>query len=277
MRPKRPVLRYHGGKWRLAEWVISHFPPHSVYVEPFGGAASVLMQKEPVRIEVYNDLDDRVVDLFRILRDPDKAELLRRAIEFTPFSRTEHAMSWDPTEDEIEAARRLIIVMFQSIGNKNSRSRNGWRTRTEKAVWSPCISWNGWPKEIPAFVSRLKSTIIECKPWQEILDLYDGEGALFYVDPPYVHSTRSGGHWEVYEHEMTDDQHRELCLHLCRLRGMVVLSGYPNPIYKELLPAWQMECISARAQTNAPRTEAIWLNPAAMAALSQRPLFEVAS
>ena len=92
--PTRPVLRYHGGKWRIAPWIISNFPAHSFYCEPFCGASSVFLQKSQKRIEVLNDLDHQIVSLFTILRDPRKSSQLRRAIELTPFSREEYKRAW---------------------------------------------------------------------------------------------------------------------------------------------------------------------------------------
>ena len=266
------MLRYHGGKWRIAEWVISHFPPHTVYVEPFGGAASVLMQKPAARIEIYNDLDDCVVNLFRILRDPEKAEALRRAVELTPFSRSEFEDCWAISEDPLEEARRLIVRSFQSIGAKNRLSQNGWRTRTAKSLWSPCLAWNGWPDSIPAFLARLKDVIIEHRPWQQILDIYDDPAALIYLDPPYVLETRSSDLRKLYAHEMNDADHRELLTRLQSAKSMVVLSGYHHPMYEAALTGWQRHEVKARAQTNAARTEVLWINPTA-ASRQQSPGF----
>ena len=261
--PRRPVLRYHGGKWRIADWVISHFPPHEVYIEAFGGAASVLMNKAPSRIEVYNDLNAGVVNLFRILRDPTQADALRRLVELTPFSRDEFEACWEVCDDAIEEARRLIVRSFQSIGNKDRLSRNGWRTRTAKSHWSPCVAWNGWPDAIPAYVQRLKDAIIENLTWQEIVNVYDHENTLFYLDPPYVFGARSNGHTKVYAHEMSDADHLELLERLQAVKGMVVLSGYHHPMYDAALQGWPHFETEARAQTNSPRREVVWLNPAA--------------
>ncbi|WP_199905478.1 DNA adenine methylase [Microvirgula aerodenitrificans] len=83
----RPVLRYHGGKFRLAPWILEFFPPHQIYVEPFGGAAGVLIQKPRSHGEVYNDLDGDIVNLFRVLRSPEQRQLLLEQLVLTPYAR----------------------------------------------------------------------------------------------------------------------------------------------------------------------------------------------
>ena len=89
----RPALRYHGAKWRLAPWVIGHMPPHKVYVEPYGGAAGVLLRKPRSYSEVYNDLDGDIVTLFRVLRDPMRREALIEALTLTPYAREEFELA----------------------------------------------------------------------------------------------------------------------------------------------------------------------------------------
>ena len=113
--PSHPPLRYHGGKWRIGKWVASHFPKHKFYVEVFGGAAGVLLQKPRSTVEVYNDLDSQVVNLFRILRDPVRSLDLARLCDFTPFSRDEFELGYVATEDPMEAANRLQGVTIENL------------------------------------------------------------------------------------------------------------------------------------------------------------------
>lgn len=268
--PTRPPMRYHGGKWRIADWILSLLPPHHAYVEPFGGGGSVLLRKPRAPIEIYNDLDEGVVNVFRVLRDPILAEQLAQACALTPFSRAEFVRAWDECSDPVENARRMIVRSQQGIGAKKKASRNGWRSRLTGG--SPAATWGRWPEHVQHWCERLQGVGIECLPWQRMLEIYDGPTTLFYCDPPYLLKTRAWDHRAIYEHELTDQDHAELLERLLQARGMVVLSGYRSDLYDQVLAGWQRLELRARAQGNRPRVEVAWLNPAAADAIAQPPL-----
>lgn len=111
-----PALRYHGGKFRMAPWVVGHFPAHRCYVEPFGGAASVLLHKKPAYAEVYNDLDGDIVNFFRVLRDPEQAERLIAACVLTPYAREEFEQAYQHSDDVIERPRaQQEIIELEAV------------------------------------------------------------------------------------------------------------------------------------------------------------------
>lgn len=140
--PTRPVLRWHGGKWRIAPWVIQHFGSHRVYVEPFGGAASVLLRKPRCHAEVYNDLDDMVVNLFRVLQDPAGSSRLLDLLRLTPFSRAEKDLAYEVSADPIEEARRLIVRSFMGFGTTaHTRAATGCRSNRSSR---PSMAWSAW-------------------------------------------------------------------------------------------------------------------------------------
>lgn len=269
--PTRPTMRYHGGKWRLAPWIISHFPPHRIYVEPFGGAASVLMRKPRSHAEVYNDLDEEVVNVFRVLRDPDTAEALRRACELTPFSRVEfHACYAEAVADPVERARRTIAASFMAHGSTARKANGtGFRAKAVRKNSTGARDWSGWPDHVPAFVERLRGVTIECRPALEIIAQQDHPEALFYVDPPYPIDTRTAArgrsHAErAYRHNLTDDDHRELAAALHSIEGHAVVSGYGCPLYdEELYPDWDRSVRSANTDGGGLREEVLWISPGA--------------
>lgn len=269
---RRPVLRYHGGKWRLAPWIISHFPAHRVYVEPFGGAASVLLRKLRSYAEVYNDLDDGLVNLFQVLRDPEQARHFRDVTTLTPFARAEFELSYVPCVDPVEWARRLAFRAFAGFGSAaaNPDHSTGFRSNVTRSGSTPAVDWANWPEQIERFTERLRGVVIESMDALTLLAKYDSAETLFYVDPPYPHSTRSFKSrrtGQVYRHEMTDTQHRDLATTLHGLRGMVVLSGYASPLYTDLYPDWRSVTKDTHGDGAVDRTEVLWLNPACSAAL----------
>lgn len=279
--PTRPVLRWHGGKWRLAPWIISHFPAHRVYVEPFGGAASVLIRKPRSYAEIYNDLDDEAVCLFRILRDRQLASDLRDLLRLTPFARSEFKAAYEPADEPIEIARRLIVRSFMGFGSNAHASQQkghrstGFRANSNRSGTTPAHDWLGYPDALEALIVRLNGVVIENRPATEIMAKHDGPEALHYVDPPYLPETRARGNrydlaWRMYRHELSRDDHAELLMFLDELSGMVVLSGYPDPLYDDALPNWRRVEMETYADGARGRTEVLWLNPACAAALDER-------
>ncbi|MHA3052506.1 DNA adenine methylase [Acinetobacter sp. ANC 4640] len=265
----KPLIRYHGGKFRLADWVISHFPNHTCYTEVFGGAAGVLLQKPRAYAEVYNDLDGDVVNLFQVLRDKEKCGQLIEQLVLTPYAREEFDLAWEHTDNDIERARRIIIRAQMGFGSAGAtKGRTGFRIDTKRQYGTAQSLWASYPEHL-AFVSeRLSGVLIENRPAIQVLQDHDADTTLHYVDPPYVHETRYGGAktGSYYKHEMADDDHVQLLEKLLELEGMVILSGYPNDLYNEKLKGWhQVETKSriSAGRGTALRTECLWINPQA--------------
>lgn len=286
MTPTRPVLRWHGGKWLLAPWIISHFPAHRIYVEPFGGAASVLLRKQRAYAEVYNDLDHDVVTLFRVLQDDVHAAALKNKLELTPFARAEFEIGWDLTNDPVETARRLIIRSFMGFGSNAHSDKGrgykttGFRASSMRSGTTPATDWANYPEAMLAIVERMRGVIVERRPALQVMASHDGPETLHYVDPPYLPETRSHRNpydaKHQYRHELTVDDHAALLEGLKGLSGMVILSGYPAPLYDDALPGWVRVERDALADGARPRVEVLWINPAAAAALhAVRPQFEM--
>lgn len=259
--PSRPILRYHGGKWMIAPWIISNFPAHRTYVEPFGGAASVLLLKPRTFTEVYNEMDGEITTLFRVARD--NGEQLARAVELTPFSRSEFNGAYKPTEDPVEASRRTIIRSFMGFGSDgvHSSHRTGFRGLSQRSGTTPAHDWRNYPDALRVIIDRLRGVVIEQKPATWVIEKYDGSDVLHYVDPPYVHETRCRvDAARGYRHEMTDEDHRELGELLNSVKGTVVLSGYPSALYEEIYAGWQrLEKTGPFADGARQRTEVLWL------------------
>lgn len=274
--PTRPMVRYHGGKWRLAPWLLEHFPVHRVYTEAFGGGASVLLRKPRVYAEVYNDLDGEIVNLFRVARD--RGDELVRAVELTPYSRRDFDLSFKQTDDPLEQARRTVVRSFMGYGGNLTRAnrdqspqRTGFRnySSTDRRA-TPAGDWWRWPEQLRVIVERLQGVYIEDRDATKCICEHDGPDTLHYVDPPYVHSTRSMvvGRKRGYRHELTDEDHRLLAAVLHGVRGMVVLSGYACELYdQELYADWERQEREHLADGARKRTEVLWLNPACSEAL----------
>tara|TARA_B100001105_G_scaffold95218_1_gene75758 strand:- start:787 stop:1575 length:789 start_codon:yes stop_codon:yes gene_type:complete len=248
------------------------FPPHGCYVEPFGGAAGVLLRKPRVYAEVYNDLDAEVVNFFRVLRDPVLRQDLIHACRLTPYARDEFDLAYEPTDDPLERARRTCVRAAMGFGSAGAtKATTGFRTDTRRKYGTAQHNWADYPEALASIGERFTGVLIEHRDAIEVIQSHDGHDTLFFVDPPYVHETRHMRNKGGYRHELDDDGHRRLLQALQAVDGMVVLCGYPHPLYDEGLPGWQRHETTARisgGRGTSLRTEVAWINPACRAALA---------
>lgn len=261
--------------------LLSLFPAHHTYVEPFGGAASLLFSKAPSPVEVYNDLDSGLVHFFRMLRDPEQFAEFHRLVSSTPWAREEYdhcRATWRECDGVERAYRWFVVARMCFSGNFEA----GWSsavTMSSRGMAGTCSRWLSIIDLLPQIHARLMRVQIEQSDWRVILDRYDTPETLFYLDPPYVAETRRDG---GYAHEMTLDDHADLVVALQKLRGMAILSGYAHAVYEPLEAAgwqrhdWKTACSAAgRTRTTGiqgkgaslkmqSRTETAWVSPSAV-------------
>jgi DNA adenine methylase len=262
-----PILRYVGSKARLSRWIVAHFPRHRVYVEPYCGSLTVLFAKPRSVVEIVNDRDDQVCNLFRVLRD--EPERLVRAVALTPFARTEFVAARSPAAEPVEAARRTLVTCWQGMGCLRP-SRTGWKVDAQ-ARTPGALVWAGLPERLWRAAERLQGVQIENCPALDLLARRRQQDVLLYCDPPYLGTTRGRS---LYAYEMqAEAEHHALLAALRQHPGPVVLSGYASTLYSEVLSDWRLVSVAARAMTGARREEVLWLNQAAAAAHQGTLLF----
>jgi DNA adenine methylase len=206
-------LSYIGGKRALARQIIEIFPKHTTYVEAFAGGAQVLFHKEPSQVEVLNDLDGEIVNLFRVCQL--HFEELVRYLRFMVVSRKWHELlkATDPaTLTDIQRAARHLYLL------KNSYASLVLRLNYKCHVVQP-PGFN--PERVPQLIEethkRLARVQIECLPYEKILQHFDRPQTLFYLDPPYYAR-------KLYRYNLTHDDFVKMAERLTGISGKFVLS-----------------------------------------------------
>ena len=292
-KPTRAILGMVGGKARQGPWIIDHLPRYiESYVEPYCGAATVLLNREATGVETMNDIDHGITTLFRILRDCDTEKLVRM-LQLTPYSREEFVLAKqpiDPTLPDEETGRRLFVRFSQAFGglgqtaaHNTAHTDGGWALAKASKSHRMGISVGVWLRRIDRLyqvAERLRQVQIECRPALQVLKAYDRTHTVFFVDPPYLPDAvrNRKASKRAYAHSMTVEDHEELLEVLVGLKGMVLISGYYGELYQQTLEVehgWVADKrsynanVSAKKKANSPRVEALWSNPALVAAAGQ--------
>lgn len=253
----KPPMPYFGGKQTVADQIVSMFPEHDGYVEPYAGGLAVLFAKPAERMEIVNDINEDLVTFWRVLRD--RTDELLHVCNLTPHSRAEMRLTATRDDvDELERARRVWVLLTQ--GRSSNWLKTGWRFYLDPHGTSSSMAQYliGYKARLAPAAVRLMNVQLECRDALDVIaDYGQHEANLLYVDPPYLGETRNS---TAYANEMRSEaDHVALLEALLDVKASVVLSGYASPLYREHLSGWHSHDIGSRTQ-GADRTERVWCN-----------------
>ena len=259
---KPSFFPYLGGKFLLAKKLIPLFPEHINYIEPFGGAANVLLQKPPSHLEVYNDINGDIVNVFRQFRDNNEAFMHK--VRYTPYSREIFYENKAKLETETDPLERAVawwcvrVMSFGAMGDNFGCYRTAVHSDGSPRKRIGAYK-NRIDKHFPKILDRLLWVQFENLDIMDCIDRYDNADAFFYCDPPYHPDTRKG---VEYKHEMTAEDHKEFAERLKTVNGKVMVSGYQHAVYDQL--GWQRHNwdvpLRATVPKNRRRTESVYMN-----------------
>lgn len=268
-RPSAPI-KWHGGKYYLAERIIQEFPPHTHYVETHFGGGAVFFRKPPSRVEghseVVNDIDGELTNFWRVLQSQENFDAFLRRVEATPFSKVEwqEAVACD-SDDPVDRAVAFFIRYRQSRQGLGRDFATMSRTRTRRSMNEQASSWWTAVEGLPDAHGRLRRVVVMNENATALIRTQDGSDTLFYCDPPYVSETRVTPN--SYRFEMTEAAHVELLDSLGEIRGKFILSGYSNPVYDRAAErfGWRRIDIKIDNKASASKTkpikiESLWMN-----------------
>ena len=266
-KPATAPFGYYGAKLNIAKQIIAELPPHHAWVEGFCGSAAITLAKKPVPIEVINDADGEIVNLFKQLRE--NPEILCRAVALTPYSRAEYQES-HTSENELsplERARRFLVSTMMTINSVNGPTTSGFSftqsySRGEKEA--RVNRWYKLPDRLDKVVDRIRGIRIENRDVFKIVEMFqDRPATLLYLDPPYFVKRRC-----EYTIDANNLEFHEQLLNSCQnARCMILISGYENELYNNLLTptnGWAKKSIETHTRDtkgkNIDRTEVLWMN-----------------
>jgi DNA adenine methylase len=262
----RSPLKCHGGKSYQAKWIRSFFPDHSAYIEPFCYGCSVILGGDkPSPVEVAGDINPDVIRFWRTIQA--FPEQFVRAIRNTPY--TQEAFLKHKERQEVHGSD--YDPLFWAVGYmvRNRMSRGGlgkdfaWSDRLRGGKPGDVNGWETLVEAMPGILKRIERVQFMHMDACDAIRLMDRPGHLFYMDPPYVPSTRT--HKKAYDYEMSIEDHAYLCRLLTTMESKVILSAYRNDLYDDLLSGWKtaekdMPNHSGQGSTKQRRTEVLYMN-----------------
>jgi DNA adenine methylase len=228
-------IRYFGSKGNMYNNIIKHFPnkeEFDTYVEPYGGTFVVGLKKEPSKIEVYNDLEQNVYSLYKVISDKDMFETFKHKCDLTIYSEDLRKDFKDKLKfDDLDLITRAFYFFYVNRTSHNGiggfSTNSSIRRGMSKAVsdFLSCID------RLPELHERLSRVIVSNTDGVKLIRKYDAPNNLIYCDPPYEQSTRTGARYKV---DMDRTGHIEFLDAVIESKSKIIISGYECDLYDRL-------------------------------------------
>lgn len=273
----RPLIPYPGSKTRLAPWILKHFVPHRTFCDAFGGSGAVVLNKRPSAIDIFNDTDDEICNLFEVVRDERKFFALHRLLKLTPYHQSEFRKSFNHTTNQIEKARRTIVRYSMALTpvDASIRKRSATFSASSYEYCNLPDAWTRYIDVLPIIHNRLMHLQIQNLDWFDLATMHDRADTLTYLDSPYYGAARSANK-RMYKHDrLSLKEQIDIIKKANTLKSYVLFSCYSDSHYDKLLMSlgWVCKKFTTRTNFSGKNIECLWLNPRLASAQCQTSLF----
>lgn len=258
---------YFGSKNKIALQLCSNLPPHMCWVEAFCGSAALTLSKRKAPIEVINDIDGEIVNVFSQLRN--NQDELCRLVSLTPYAKDEleNARIINSNNSELERARKFLVQAMMAVNGVFGKEKGGFsysQSYTRNGRDARVNRWYNLPERLTKVVERLRDVRIDNRDAIELIEMFLKRPAtLMYIDPPYLADRTQG-----YTNDANDEEfHLKLLKMANKAHGMVFISGYDNSLYDSELSksrGWSKRTIDTTTKgingDEYSRKEVVWMN-----------------
>jgi DNA adenine methylase len=266
-------LKVHGGKnahsGKLAQWIVSHMPPHNTYVEPYAGGLAVLLWKEPESVnEIVNDLSLDLTNFWCVVQQPEPFAAFLRVVDAIPFSEVEYRnaaarLEDCPHADPVSRAVWFFVQSRMALAGRGNCFASITKNRTRRGMNEQAAAWRNAVEGLPAVHARLMRVMILNRDGVDVIQKFNQPDAVIYADPPYVDETRASP--DIYAYEMSRRDHLRLLDTVKQCKAKILLSGYDSPMYTAALSDWNLHTMArpnnaSGAKSKREMIEHLWCN-----------------
>ena len=255
----KPFLNYYGSKTTMTGTLLSYFPlDYKTYLEPFGGGASMLFEKDPHGMEVYNDIEENVWSVFKVIQDEDMFKRFQQRCTLALYSRDLYNEAKQALKTDLDIEDRAYYFFLLSRMSFNGNGGFSVCKESRRGMVKNVSDFLSKVDMLPEYHNRLRRVLIEHKDAMELLDDYNEKGTFAYCDPPYVHDTRKSA--SGYIHEMEDDEHEKFIEKCLTFKGKLLISGYDNQMYDRLVENGFEKIHFESPNAHSDSIETLWRN-----------------